>query len=168
MTPSSSSLAQQPLSVKACLYPLVKWAWLSVTYCYHSRIVSPTYDGAVYSGFEPMTGMLLRRTSWRLYHQTGPWPLKRPKTKTKPILFLTSHVITSHYQYITCSDSWSAYDVLPVLKLISEPISVQQPILHWSHWSKNWSCTHTGPGTDHEPILALKPIMNQYQSLNLS
>ena len=40
---SSSSLAQQPLSVKACLYPLLmKWAWLSVTYCYHRRIVSPT------------------------------------------------------------------------------------------------------------------------------
>ena len=65
----SSSLTQQPLSVKAWLYPLVKWVWLSVTFCYHSRIVSPT----VYSGLEPMTGMLLRRTSWRLYHQTGPY-----------------------------------------------------------------------------------------------
>ena len=68
---SSSSLAQQPLSVNACLYPLVKWAWLSLIYCYHSRIVSPTYGGTVYSGLEPMTGMLLSRTSWRLYHQTG-------------------------------------------------------------------------------------------------
>ena len=71
-TYSSSSLAQQPLSVKACLYPLVKWAWLSVTYCYHRRIVSPTYGGTVYSGLEPMTGMFLSRSSWRLYHQTGP------------------------------------------------------------------------------------------------
>ena len=58
---------------RPALYPLVKWAWLSLTYCYHSRIVSPTYGDTVYSGFEPMTtGILLRRTSWRLYHQTGP------------------------------------------------------------------------------------------------
>ena len=44
--------------------PIVKWAWLSVTYCYHTRIVGTWTH-------EPMTGMLLRRTSWRLYHQTG-------------------------------------------------------------------------------------------------
>ena len=37
----------------------------------HSRIVSPTYGGAVYFGIEPMTGMLLSRTSWRLYNETG-------------------------------------------------------------------------------------------------
>ena len=37
----------------------------------HSRIVSPTYDGAVYLGIEPMTGMLLSRTNWRLYYETG-------------------------------------------------------------------------------------------------
>ena len=49
----------------ACTH-LVKWTWLSVTYCYHSRIVNPTYGGTVYSGLESMTGMLLRRTSWRL------------------------------------------------------------------------------------------------------
>ena len=55
-----------------CTHPLVKWAWLSVTYCYHSRIVSPMYGGTVYSGLEPMMGMLLSRTSLRLYHQTGP------------------------------------------------------------------------------------------------
>ena len=65
-------LEQQPLPVKACLYPLVKWAWLSVTFCYRSRIVSPAYGGTVYSGLEPMTDMLLSRSSWRLYHQTGP------------------------------------------------------------------------------------------------
>ena len=34
-------------------------------------IVSPTYGGAVYLGIEPMTGMLLSRTSWRLYYETG-------------------------------------------------------------------------------------------------
>ena len=55
----------------ACTH-LVKWAWLSVTYCYHSRIVSPTHGGTVYSRPELMTGMFLRRTSWRLYHQTSP------------------------------------------------------------------------------------------------
>ena len=60
----SSSLAQQPLPVKACLYPLVNWAWLSVIYCYHSRIVSPTYGGTVYSGLEPMTGMLVRNSNY--------------------------------------------------------------------------------------------------------
>ena len=66
-------LAQQPLPVKACLYPLVKWARLSVTFCYRSRIVSPRYGNTVYSGLEPMTGMLLSHSSWRLYHQTGPF-----------------------------------------------------------------------------------------------
>ena len=57
-------LAQQPLSVKACLYDLL--GWLSVTYGLptpHSRIVSPTYGGTVYLGLEPMTGMVLSRTS---------------------------------------------------------------------------------------------------------
>ena len=37
----------------------------------HSRIVSPTYGGTVHAGLEPMTGMLLNRTSWRLYYKTG-------------------------------------------------------------------------------------------------
>ena len=37
----------------------------------HSRIVSPTYGGTVYSRLEPITGMLLSRTNWRLYHETG-------------------------------------------------------------------------------------------------
>ena len=37
----------------------------------HSRIFSPTYGGAVYLGIEPITGMLLSRTSWRLYYETG-------------------------------------------------------------------------------------------------
>ena len=60
---SSSSLVQQPLSVKPCLYHL--WGWLSVTYGLppHSRIVSPTYGGTVHLGLEPITGMLLSRTS---------------------------------------------------------------------------------------------------------
>ena len=63
-------MAQQPLSVKACLHHL--WGWLSMTFWItpHSRIVSPTY-GTVYLGLEPMTGMLFSRTSWRLYHETG-------------------------------------------------------------------------------------------------
>ena len=50
---SSSSLAQQSLSVKACQYPLVKWAWLSMTYCYHSIIVSSTYGGQSYRNLNP-------------------------------------------------------------------------------------------------------------------
>ena len=74
-------VAQQPLPVKACLYPLVKWAWISVTFCYRWRIVSPTYGGTVYSGLEPMMGILLSRSSWRLYHQTGPWKILHRKVK---------------------------------------------------------------------------------------
>ena len=34
----------------------------------HSRIVNPCYGGTIHSMLEPMTGMLLRRSSWRLYH----------------------------------------------------------------------------------------------------
>ena len=37
----------------------------------HSRILSPTYGDTVHLGLEPMTGMLLSRTSWRLYYETG-------------------------------------------------------------------------------------------------
>ena len=64
--PSSSSLAQQPLPVKACQYPLVKWAWLSVTYCYHKQDSQSdvwehglfgawTHDGRVVKSFELTT-----------------------------------------------------------------------------------------------------------------
>ena len=59
---SSSSMTQHPVPIMACLYPLVKWAWLSMTLCYHSRIISPMYGGTVYSGLEFMTGVLLSRT----------------------------------------------------------------------------------------------------------
>ena len=53
-------LAQQPLSVKACLYHLagVGFQWL-FWFTPHSRIVSPTYGGTVYLGLEPLMGMLL-------------------------------------------------------------------------------------------------------------
>ena len=37
----------------------------------HYRIFNPCYGGTVHSGFEPMTDMLLSRSSWRLYHGTG-------------------------------------------------------------------------------------------------
>ena len=49
---------------------------------YHSRIVSPTYDGTVYLGFKPMTGMLLSRTIWWLYHKTG-----CPRVRSKKHIF---------------------------------------------------------------------------------
>ena len=68
---SSSSLVQQPMSVKACLYPLVGLAFSDKLIPSHSSIVSPTYGGAVYLGIEHMTGMFLSRTSWRLYYETG-------------------------------------------------------------------------------------------------
>ena len=62
------------MSVKACLYPLVGFGFQSISHLIpppHSRIVSPTYGGAVNLGVEPMTGMLLSRTSWWLYYETG-------------------------------------------------------------------------------------------------
>ena len=70
---SSFSLAQEPFSVNAYLYLyLYLWAWLSVTFYYHSKIVRSLYGDTFYSGLESITGMLLSRTSWRLFHQTGP------------------------------------------------------------------------------------------------
>ena len=54
---TSSSLAQQPLSVKACLpLEVVIFSDLLIT---PSRIVSSTYGGTVHSRHEPMTGRLL-------------------------------------------------------------------------------------------------------------
>ena len=50
------------------------WGWLSMTFVLspHSKIVSPTYGATVYlGGLEPMTIMLLSRTSWPLYYDTG-------------------------------------------------------------------------------------------------
>ena len=57
---SSSYLAQQPLSIKACL-PLVGLPFSDLLISLHSRIVSPTYGGTVHSGLEPMTGMFFVR-----------------------------------------------------------------------------------------------------------
>ena len=37
-----------------------------------SRRVNPCYGGTVHSGLKPITGMLLSRWSWRLYHGTAP------------------------------------------------------------------------------------------------
>ena len=75
-------LAQQPLS-EGLPVPLNLWAWLSVTYWSpHSRIVSPTYGGTVHLGLKPMTSMMLSRTSWRLYYETGPAALFIAKKKT--------------------------------------------------------------------------------------
>ena len=37
----------------------------------HSRIVSQMYGGTIYLVLEPMMGMLLSRSSWRLHHETG-------------------------------------------------------------------------------------------------
>ena len=42
---------------------LVSLAFSDVLISPHTRIVSSTYGGTVYSGLEPMTGMLLSRTS---------------------------------------------------------------------------------------------------------
>ena len=64
---SSSFMAQQPLTVKAWMYPT---SGLSVTYWFtQSWIVSPTYGSTDHLGLEPMTGMLLSRTIWQLYHE---------------------------------------------------------------------------------------------------
>ena len=43
--------------------PLVELAFSDLWITPHSRIVSPTYSGTVHLGLEPMTGMLLSRTS---------------------------------------------------------------------------------------------------------
>ena len=55
-------------SRSACTTSGLGFQWLIY---YHSWIVSPTYGRTFHSGLEPLTGMLLSRTSWRLYHQTG-------------------------------------------------------------------------------------------------
>ena len=47
------------------------WPWKRCIDSPHSRIVSLTYGGTVQSGLEPMTGMLLSRSSWRVNHETG-------------------------------------------------------------------------------------------------
>ena len=50
------------------LYPLVKWAWLSVSYCCHSRIVSPTYGSTVYSDIYPnINTIFVAQESKQLY-----------------------------------------------------------------------------------------------------
>ena len=57
-----------------------------------------TYGGAVYLGIEPMTGMLLSRTSWRLYYETG-----IPLTLTKKILLVSpseEHNLKPNKRYI--------------------------------------------------------------------
>ena len=51
-------LTQQPLSVKAFLYPLVSLASGDLWITPHSRIVSPTPGGTVHLGLEPIIGML--------------------------------------------------------------------------------------------------------------
>ena len=47
----------------ACTTSGLGFQWLIY---YHSRIVSPTYNGMVLSRPEPLTDMLLNHTSWRL------------------------------------------------------------------------------------------------------
>ena len=57
-------LAQQPLSVKACLpVPLVGLAFSDLLIFSHSRIVSPTYGGTVHLGLEPLMSPSLSHTS---------------------------------------------------------------------------------------------------------
>ena len=61
-------MAQQPLSRHTCTSSGFGFQGLFYTHC---RIVRPTYGGTVHSGLEPMKGMLLTRTSWRVFHETG-------------------------------------------------------------------------------------------------
>ena len=78
------SLAQQPLSIKVCLYHLV--AFSDLLLITHSRIVSPTYGGTVHSGFEHMTGIVVK--SYELTTVPG---LKLSFSKKKQFLEQPQH-----------------------------------------------------------------------------
>lgn len=60
---SSYSLAQQPLSVKACPIPLLGWVILFLW-----ATVSSTHGGQGSYGLELKMGMLFRHTNWRLHN----------------------------------------------------------------------------------------------------
>ena len=63
---SSSSIWRNILRGHAGLYRLSRLNSLP-----RSLIVNPCYGGTVRLGLEPMAGMLLSRSSWRLYHGTA-------------------------------------------------------------------------------------------------
>ena len=75
------------------LVPLVGLAFSDLLIS-HSWIVSPMYGGTVHLGLEPMTGMLLSRTSWRLYYGTNQprssisWKITNPFVLIIPIVWL--------------------------------------------------------------------------------
>ena len=94
-----------------------------MTYCYHSRIVSPTYGSTAYSGLEPMTGML-RCTSWRLYHQTGNNAARKTAKTHKTIFwFIFRTVSSSCYELRTFwSGVWDSFKMSFIIFILTHTL----------------------------------------------